>query len=258
MELVCGSLITVRQGILQVIHLTVKEFLRSAHGPEYFTYYNLLIDPEKASFQLTLACLKCIKVSCKESMVDLDRGIARLDMKLDDKAVSQRRRLAPFAEYASLTWMMHLTDCNGVQMIGVSKAFKETFDSSSTFYWVEACMAFQPDGVLRLLAGLEEVIEYVSGLSLDHWPESEASCVFFADWCHALQNVFEEYGSILPRRPWEVHFLDLQSSFSGIRQLYEKFANTPRRDVTLRINGYDSPRSCRPETQAYNQLQQVV
>lgn len=27
-------------------------------------------------------------------------------------------------------------------MIGVSKAFQETFHLPSTFYWVEACMAF--------------------------------------------------------------------------------------------------------------------
>ena len=257
-ELVCGSLITVRHGTLQVIHLTVKEFLTSAHGPESSNYCDLLIDPGKASLHLTLACLKCINVSCKESIVDLDPGIARLDIKLDDEAVLQRRRQAPLAEYASLTWMMHLTDCDSVQMIDVSKAFKETFDSPSTFYWVEACMVFQPDSVLRLLAGLEEIVEHVSGLGPDHWPESEASCVFFADWCYALRNVLEEYGSILSHRPWEIHFLDLQTSFSSTRKIYEKFASTARRDVTLRISGYDSPRSCRPEAQAYNQLQQDV
>lgn len=191
-------------------------------------------------------------------MVDLDPGIARLDIKLDDEAVIQRQRQAPLAEYASLTWMMHLTDCDSVQMIGVSKTFKETFDSPSTFYWVEACMAFQPDSVLRLLAGLEEIVEYVSDLGPDHWPESEASCVFFGDWCYALRNVLEEYGSILSHRPWEVHFLDLQTSFSRIREFYEKFADTSRRDTTLRVSGYDSPRSCRTEVQAYNQLQQDV
>ena len=191
-------------------------------------------------------------------MVDLDPGIARLDIKLDDEAVIQRQRQAPLAEYASLTWMMHLTECDGVHMIAVSKAFKETFESPSTFYWVEACMAFQPDSVLRLLAGLEEVFEYVSGLGPDYWPESEDSRVFFADWCNALRNVLEEYRSTLSHRPWEIHFLDLQTSFSRIRRLYERFANTARRDTTLRINGYDSPRPCRTEAQACNQLQQDV
>ena len=255
-ELVCGSLVSIRQGTLQVIHLTVKEFLIFAHGPRYSTYSDLLIDPAKASLQLTLACLKCIKVSCNDSLVDLDARIARLDIELGDEAVTQRQRQAPLAEYASLTWMVHLTDCDETQMIGVSKAFQETFDSPSTFYWVEASMAFQPDSVLRLIAGLEEVIEYVSGLSPENWPGSEASCVFFANWCYALRNLFVEYGSILSHRPWEVHLLDLQTSFSKIRQHYEKFANTARRDITLSISGYDSPRSCRPEAQAYNQLQQ--
>ena len=257
-ELICGSLVTVRQETLQVIHLTVKEFVTSTHGPKLSAYSDLLIDPAKANLDLTLACLKCIQVNCVRSIVSIDSRTARLDIKLDVEAVIQRQRQAPLAEYASMTWMMHLTECDGVQMIGASKAFQETFDSPSTFYWVETCMIFQSGSVLRLLVGLEEVIDYVSDLSPDHWPEDEASCVFFANWCHALLNVFEEYGSTLSRRPWEVHFLDLQSSFSRIREFYKKFGDTSRRETSLRINGYRSPLSCRPEAQAHTQLRQDV
>ena len=101
-------------------------------------------------------------------------------------------------------------------MKDIFRAFQETFESPSTFCWVEACMTFQPDSVLRLLAGLEEAIEYVSGLTPDYWPERDHSCIFFNDWCHALQAIFEEYGSILSHRPWEVHFLGLQKTFLGI------------------------------------------
>ena len=139
-ELVCGSLVTIRQGTLQVIHLTVKEFLTATHGPKSSTYTDLLIDPAKASLQLTLACLECIKANCKKSIVRLDSGTARLDIELDAEAVIQRRCQAPLVEYASLTWTMHLTECDGAQMIGLAKAFEKTFDSPSTFYWVEACM----------------------------------------------------------------------------------------------------------------------
>ena len=256
-ELICGSLVTVRQGTLQVIHLTVKEFLTSTHRPRHSTYSDLLIDPAKANLALTLACLKCIQSHCNESFVSLDPKIARLDRKLDVEAVVERQRQAPLAEYASFTWMVHLTECDGSQMIGVSKAFQKTFDSPSTFHWVEACMAFNPDSVLHLIAGLEEVNEYISGLGPDQWQESEASCVFIADWCHALRNTFEEYGTILSRRPWEVHLLDLQSSFSVNKQFYEKFSVTSRRDTTLRITGYKSPRSCRPEPQAHSRLQDL-
>ena len=191
-------------------------------------------------------------------MVDSTPGIARLDIKLDNEAVMQRQRQAPLTEYASLTWMMHLTECDGVHMIGVSKAFRAAFESPSTFNWVEACMTFQPDSVLRLLVGLEEAIEYVSGLSPDHWPKRELSCVFFTNWCYTLRDIFEEYGSILSYSPFEVHFLDLRNSFSRIGQLYEKYGDTPRRDVTRYIDGYNSPRSCRPDPRADKRLQQDV
>ena len=257
-ELICGSLVTIRQETLQVIHLTVKEFLTSTPGPQHATYSDLLIDPAKASLQLTLACLKCIKPNCNKPITSLDPGTARLDIKLDPEAVIRCQHQAPLMEYASLTWMMHLIDCDRAQMISISKAFQETFDSPSTFYWTEACMVFQPDSVLHLLAGLEEVIDYVAGLSPDYWPEREGSCVFFTDWCHALRNIFEEYGSILSRRPWEIHFLDLQSSFSNIRGLYEQFGDTSRRDTTLRIHGYESPRLCQLEAQALTRLQHDV
>ena len=255
-ELVCGSLVTVRQGTLQVIHLTVKEFLTFTYGLESSTYSHLLVDPAKASLNLTLACLKCIKDCCNESMVDFASGIARLDIKLDDGAVIERQRQAPLAEYASSTWMTHLAECEGVDMIGISKAFQAAFESPSTFCWVEGCLAFQPDSVLRLLVGLEEAIEYVSGLSPDYWPEREPSCVFFNDWCYALRGIFEEYGSILSHRPWEVHFLDLQKPFFRIGQFYKKYGDTPHRDITRYIDGYDSPRTCRPKPRADQQLQQ--
>ena len=249
-------MVTIRQGTLQVIHLTVKEFLTAKHGPKSSTYTDLLIDPAKASLHLTLACLECIKANCNKSIVRLDPGTARLDIELDVEAVIQRRFQAPLVEYASLTWMMHLTECDGAQMISLAKAFEKTFNSPSTFYWVEACMAFQPDSVLHLLAGLEEVVDHVSSLGLDLWPESEASCVFFTGWCYALRNVFEEHGLILSHRPWEVYFLDLQSSFSQIGQLYKQFGDTSRRDTTLRIAGYKSPRLCPPRAEAHTQLQQ--
>ena len=255
-ELVCGSLVTVRQGTLQIIHLSVKEFLTNTLGPKSSTYSDLLIDSEKASLNLTLVCLKCIKDCCNEPMVDIASGTARLDIKLDDKAVTKRQRQAPLAEYASFTWMTHLTECDGVDMKGISKAFQETFESPSTFCWVEACMTFQPDSVLRLLAGLEEAIEYVSGLNYNYWPESEHSCIFFNDWCHALQGIFEEYGSILSHRPWEVHFLGFQRTFLRIGQLYNKYGDTSRRDIIRYIDGYNSPRSCRPKPRADQQLLQ--
>ena len=55
-ELVCGSLITVRKGTLQVIHLTVKEFLRATHGQGASLSSDLLVDLRQASLALAMVC----------------------------------------------------------------------------------------------------------------------------------------------------------------------------------------------------------
>ena len=57
-ELIGGSLLAVRKGTLQVIHLTVKEFLRATDGPRNSPHAELLVDPRQASMTLTHVCLK--------------------------------------------------------------------------------------------------------------------------------------------------------------------------------------------------------
>ena len=59
-ELICGSLVMIRKGILQVIHLTVKEFLRTPQESSGSNFSGLLINPDHGSLQLTLVCLRCI------------------------------------------------------------------------------------------------------------------------------------------------------------------------------------------------------
>ena len=63
-ELICGSLVDVRKGTLQVVHLTVKEFLRANDESRDSVPAELPIDTEKASLMLTYICLECIRSDC--------------------------------------------------------------------------------------------------------------------------------------------------------------------------------------------------
>ena len=101
-ELICGSLITIRNGTLQVIHLTVKEFLRSQHKTDNSTFSSLLVDPEHASLQLTLVCLRCIATNA-EPLVDLDSNVPQIDWTLDTNALDRCQARAPLLEYASFS-----------------------------------------------------------------------------------------------------------------------------------------------------------
>ena len=102
-ELICGSLVTVRKGTLQVIHLTVKEFLRAAQGPGASVYSDLLVESGQASLALTRVCLKGIETGCTKPMVDIDSGIPRVDLSIDPSKIKILREEKPFLEYASFS-----------------------------------------------------------------------------------------------------------------------------------------------------------
>ena len=78
-ELICGSLLTVRKGTLQVIHLTVKEFLMANDAPENTPHAKLSVDPTQASMILLHVCLRCIGISCMRPIVDVKDRIGRVD-----------------------------------------------------------------------------------------------------------------------------------------------------------------------------------
>ena len=133
MELTCGSLVTVRKGSLQVIHLTVKEFLRSKDGSKASGFSDLLVDPGCASLQLTLVCLRCIAHNSKP-LIDLNSKRLRTDWTLEADVPVRHLARAPLLEYASFSWLGHLAECRLDDAQEIFPTFKTTFDSKVTFY----------------------------------------------------------------------------------------------------------------------------
>lgn len=256
-ELICGSLVTIRKGTLQVIHLTVKEFLRSRHETDSSDFSRLLVDPEHGSLQLTLVCLRCISINA-EPLVDLESKAPRIDWALDTGAIDRCQARAPLLEYASFSWLVHLIDCKLDDLLEITPTFQKTFDSPTTFFWVETCMVLQPDSTLRLLVGIDEVRDGFYNPTQNPWPRQEVSSQFLASWCIAMVRVFEEYGAILARRPWEIYFIDLCDTFSAdpnLRKLWQEFGETPLREKDLQLNGYRAPRPPQEKPQPHLQLQ---
>lgn len=258
LELVCGSLVAVRDGTLQVIHLSVKEYLSTSYEPGTSPYSDLLVDPGNASLQLTLVCLKCVRISCVEPLLKLDSETQRIDLKLEPGVLFERGLRNPLTEYASFSWLVHLMACEEKHLLKIARAFQETYDSQSTFIWAEICMAFQPDSVLRLLVGLDEVIDWISNSRHDRLLHEDSACLFFARWCVAMQGLYQEYGAILAQHPWEIHLLDLQDIFRELAGLYHICGNAALRDVTLRLGQYKSPHPLQIKPPPHCQLQQDV
>ena len=259
-ELICGSLIIVRKGVLQVIHLTVKEFLRSPQERRGCTSSSLLIDPDYGSLQLTLVCLRCIAKHA-EPLVNLESKVQQIDWALDPDALEKCRARAPLLEYASFSWLVHSIDCKLDDLVKITPTFQKTFSSLTTFSWIETCMASQPDSALRLLVGLDDVHDTLYGSRQGLRPQQVASSQFLTSWCSAMSQVLEEYGAVLARRPWEIYLIDLYDIFSvdpSLRKMWQESGNTSLREKDLHLNGYQAPGPQHGKPPPHLQLQQKL
>ena len=260
LELICGSLVTIRNGIMQVIHLTVKEFIRSPQEKSNTTSSSLLVNPDSGSLQLTLVCLRCI-FKYAEPLVDLKSKAPHIDWALDPTALERCRTRAPLLEYASFSWLVHMIECEPDDLTKITSNFQRTFGSSTTFCWIETCMALQPDSALRLSVGISEIHDWLydphQGLRL----QQETSPQFLGSWCTAMSCVFEEYGAVLAGRPWQVYVIDLYDIFSVdpvLQELWQKYGETSLREKDLHLNGYQASRPQQEHSKPHLQLQKPL
>ena len=249
----CGSLVTVRNETLQVVHLTVKQYIKTQSGS---TTLRLLAETRDANLQLALSCLRFVKYKCAEPVVELfpRRPIAAEENKLD---LSLLRSEKPFLEYACFSWLVHLTGCTTTEALEVSRSFYRTFNSPSTFGWVESCMALQPGSIPRLRFGLEDVRHWIENLRLDGVPIEDSTLSFVLNWCMTMEQVLEEHSPAITKRAATIYYLDLALTFAeyGITDTYEKHGSLMRREKCLRFHTDRIPRPARKEVPPCRQLQ---
>ena len=252
-ELVCGSLVTVRSETLQIVHLTVKQYIQSRSGS---TTLRLLAETKDANVQLTLSCLSFLKHKCAEPIVELfpKRPIEAEEDELD---LSLLRSQEPFLEYACFSWLVHLTKCTSIEALAVSRSFYRTFDSPSTFGWIESCMALQPGSVPRLLIGLEDVRDWIDNLRLDGVPAEDLSFSFVLNWCTTMEQLLEEYSPAIIHQPAATYYLDFALTFAahGLKETYEKHGGLTRRETCLRFPPDKIPQPARNEVPLCCQIQ---
>lgn len=232
-EKACGSLLTSHEGTIQVIHLTVKEFMMNVTSRTNNSYKQLLVDPAAASLQLSLVSLNYISQRLTTPIVDLDAKTNRMDLELDRVRLQDRLEQNPFMEYASFNWLLHSIDHTGDSGDEIATAIRTTFDSSATFYWIEACLLLDSSSFLhRIRLGLEDLIDWATGEKARAPPGSADLYQFLSNWCSVVICVVKVYGEGIEKLPWDVFILDMRKIFfsNGLGNLYNNHGSFETRE----------------------------
>lgn len=243
--LVCGSLITIQDGTVQLIHLSTKEFLQRPRHPRNMVAdcSGYFVDRHMSSLQLTMSCLLYVSSSCCEPLFDLDDDVPHVNACVDIDRLEGRLHRFPFIEYAVFSWPVHLLNSDVASFQEIASALRKTYESPCTFCWIETCLTLDLDCLLRILFELEKLSEWIDKAKSKHSIEFGEDGIFIESWCAALIQFLEDNAQVLSSRPNEVHFLDLSKAFlaEALHGLYTKRARLARRESLHQLRGYTNP-----------------
>lgn len=149
-ELMCGSLITIRDGQIQPIHQTTKEYLidigryRTGDPLE-----KILPDSEEISLQLSSVCLNYLSNVNITPLRELQEPLRESTTK--QEVIENLRAKNRLLEYSCLFWTNHVLDCSINYKVDALSLVIKHFDGPLTIPWVVLfCLTIEACGVSSL------------------------------------------------------------------------------------------------------------
>lgn len=233
LELLCGSLVTTRNGVLQLIHLSTKEILQDRPGgmsPEdpCWPFY---VDVQEIGPRMALLCTSYIVTH----QHDIDSYIrpnltptSRLEPCPGQFDLPQIVRAAPFIEYAYTSWQVHLVDSE--VHAGVVHELQRLLSFRFTLLWLEFRLCQDPESVWKVEGNCIAMRDWVLQASTMGNVESEPPVAFLRAWCEGMLEFLKDRGIFIKHFPEELHYIDSRPFFSS-RHLTGFYSTIGHQDV---------------------------
>ena len=191
-ELVCGSLVTVNEDSIRLIHLSTRDYLRSSaetNGLEA-PLNEFLVDVPLTQNHIALTCLEYLG----------SRNVIKtpnFTPTIDTSSLARQREIAdiinrnPLFEYAVQYWPNYIS--NNVYS-GTAEAMRQVecfLLQSSAITWLEAYLFF---------SGPEYTASTAQRLS-----KVEGASPSIIHWADTLIEALDEYATTMTKAPWMIH-----------------------------------------------------
>ena len=216
-EMACGALVVSRNQTLQLIHLSTKEILTRrplqmlSDDPRLAFY----VDAQKANPQMAALCLSYMKTHLDgtESLTrpDLD-AVPRLQLTEENYDPTALLDKSPFIEYASISWQVHLVDrMFGVGFEIIMRRLQLLLTYDLTNLWIELCVVLHEDVIWIIERNCKQTLDWADYASAPANSSMQEAISFVRAWSHVVLSILTEYGGIIEKYPYEIHYLDLRN-----------------------------------------------
>ena len=220
LELICGSLVTIKSQTIQLIHFSTKEFILNTN------YSSRLETPLREFFVDVSSDSAYVADRLLFVMSDWWKSTSML-IQFDDDVDDGVH--APFFEYACLNWVSHIIESKTQYARRYAESMNEFVLSYQSWWtWIEFCLKIQPDCVSQLKMQVQSLLEW-TGHPSAHFEN------VWNDWAESMLRILEDYGMALQREPYRVHTIDpSQIKVSGLLQSMDsRVENSPHERHTI-------------------------
>lgn len=213
-ELMCGSLISIRDGQIRTVHQSTKGYLIGMGSDQRFSMdMALLPNSIETSLQITSVCLTYLTKYCTSSIRSL-QNVSSND-RLRGKIIHDLRNENKLIEYTCFFWVHHVLDCPTNNRENALALITSHFSYFVTLSWIVTSLLLDSRGLWRLFIGVEEIQDWLIDDKVENERSDSERCV--GEWCLGLLKVFKNYGTLLLESPWIIWRLDL-NAFTGAEQ----------------------------------------
>ena len=192
-ELVCGSLVTVNEDSIRLIHLSTRDYLRS--NPQTIglsePLSNFLVDVPLTQNRIALVCLEYLASPKLVESPNFAPSLDRMPEKRRQEIANLSAQNALF-EYAVLYWPHYIaTNCYS----GTNQAMDcvDVFlHSKAAITWLEVYLSFSGP---EFTASTANMLLKIAGAR----PKTKS-------WLEALHNVLDDYASTMTQAPQSIHY----------------------------------------------------
>ena len=196
-QMVCGSLVTLRGQSIHLIHISTRDFLLTRTDSTQPTAH-FFINPGSDCLQLTRTCILYIsETSDSERHVVAQHGPKNAE------------RSRPFLHYACMNWLTHITPSDCTEIPALEFTLIPFLTIRICLVWIELCLLLEPDFVSQMTMDIQ---------SLTYWLSSDPVRAFEGDFqqgiallrylAEACLGLLTEYGWELQDQPYEIHSVD--------------------------------------------------
>ena len=225
-EELCGSLVVISGGSVQLAHISIAEFLRQGHEHGSRQIECFFVDVPSANLYLTMVCTDYLQTELGHPPIQWKDRYREIHLDATDESKG-------FLIYSIGQWLFHLAQI-GLTDLGTSENRLERFLlGPAMLYWLEMWFAIEGRNLWSLQWQIRVILSQFGRQCVLKTPEPTTAALI-RRWSKSFSQLLERHGPSLEQLPAKIHFIDPQS-YEDFEEEISIFANFRRPDPPIHI-----------------------